>query len=103
MKRLLTLIALFGLIVFVFVLGIETGRSVRISRAQEAVPAPSPTPVNQNYRVFYGEIDTLEIKLRELNKENVEVPSGAITISEDGKRFVVILSDEPECEDCEEN
>src|SRR5687768_12139113 len=65
-------------------------------RAQEPTPVPSPTPINQHWRIEHGSIEELADKLHALNNENIFVPSGSLIISQDGKRFVITLSDEPD-------
>jgi hypothetical protein len=75
-------------------------RQPELVRAQE--PTPSPTPINQHWRVEHGSIEELSDRLRVLNNENIFVPAESLIISQDGKRFVITLSDEPPCEDCEE-
>jgi hypothetical protein len=70
---------------------------IRDVRAQQ--PVPSPTPIDQHWRVFSGDIESLELQLHDLNRANVMVPESQITISHDGKRFVIVLYDEPENEE----
>lgn len=62
------------------------------AKAQDDTPqaTASPTPVDQKWKIEYGEIESLELKLREANKLNREIYIDNIKISADGKRFVFL-------------
>jgi hypothetical protein len=63
------------------------------SARPQQTPAPSPSPpVDQQWKVEYGDISELEIKLRELNKLSRSVDMSEIHISSDGKRYVIVVA-----------
>jgi hypothetical protein len=64
---------------------------MRNNRAQ-VNPSPSPTPIDQQWKVEFGDIELLEERLKTLNAAGRLIHSEEISISMDGKRFVVISS-----------
>jgi hypothetical protein len=75
---------------------------VRSLKVESSTPEPSPTPVDQKWQVFYGDIEQLEPKLHELNKQQIPVYESSIKVSSDGKRFVLMLSDDSAAADCDD-
>jgi invasion protein IalB len=89
-------------VAFLYATGREAPAPRRVHAQETATPAPSPTPVNQKWQVFHGGIEELEIRLHELNKQQVFVYENSIHISQDGKQFVLLVSDSSgeDCDDC---
>lgn len=68
-----------------------------------ATPEPSPTPVDQHFKVVHGEIEMFEESLHTLNAAGYTLDSSDWVISNDGKRFVIVVSDSDDsCDDCDE-
>lgn len=93
MKPTLTLVLAALLLVLVIIVALKQ------PTVHSQQPQPSPTPVNQHWRVIQGEVFELQGELQKLNTENITVPYHQIKISQDGKRFVILLCDEPQDEE----
>ena len=86
-------------IVAIAVFGLYHGSQPAPVKVLAAEASPSPTPVDQKWRVEYGEIEMLEEKLKTLNAAGRWVGTEEITVSSDSKRFVIITTDEPDEEE----
>ena len=75
--------------------------ATRRNAQAQAKPSPEASPIDQKWQVFYGDIEQLEPKLHELNKQQIPVAESSVKISSDGKRFVLLMH-EGDCDDCDE-
>ena|SRR6266403_827942 len=90
------------------VVALSVGGTIEIARSQNQTakhspsPVASPTPIDQHWKVEYGEIEMLEEKLHTLNAARQMVDGTEIHLSADGKRFVILVCDADEQEEDEE-
>lgn len=84
--------------IFIFVATHFTSRESQIA-APLPRQTPEPTPLNQHWKVEYGEIESLEERLHTLNAAGMAITDSEIRISMDGKRFVIATADAEESDE----
>ena len=101
----LMIVAALGIAGLAIGAGLLVGSGVRAQDSQVQTlptPKPRPTPVNQHWRVEYGEVEGLENRLHMLNARGETLALDTqIRLSNDCKRFVILISDADADEDAE--
>jgi hypothetical protein len=91
------------LVFLVFAVSGYQKQGVTHVRAQaKPIPEASPSPVDQHFKIESGPIESFEETLHRLNSEGRIVTSEQWFVSQDGKRFTIVLSDPDDSDDRED-